>query len=248
MDSQNDVTTGFSQNMAKRSRSSSRSSSKRSRGSSRSLTTSSRTSNVSRNWPYAKKGMSLTWDPFPAKARALMRYSQVISLTPGTGVPAPYLFRANGIQDPDYSGVGHQPYGHDTYASIYNHYNVRSATITMTPVGDFTDQIFGISLCDDSTVQSDYDTIRETKGTRLANCLSGGKAPSVQNYFNVNQNFDLPFQKATSASFGANPSESMIFHCWSEGKSITDSSGTNQYMISITYVVDMWELKDLGQS
>lgn len=231
----------LSRRPAKRARSSGSRFSSRSRSASTSL--------VRRTWPLTSRGMGPKFDPFPAKMRATMRYSQVIELLPTAGVPAPYLFRANSIFDPDFTGTGHQPYGHDQWQAIYNHYNVRSCVITMTPCAANSDQIFGVTLTDDSTVQSDYNTIREIKGTRMAICKeAGGAPPTVTNYFNVNQNFDIPFQKATSASFGQNPSEGMIFHCWSEGPGATTGGSTNRYMITLTYDVDMWEMRDLNQS
>lgn len=207
-----------------------------------------KTTNVRRTWPLATRGNGMLFDPFPAKITAILRYSTSISLDPSLGTPGPYLFRANSIHDPDFTGIGHQPYGHDTYASIYNHYNVRSAIITMTPSLS-RNGVMGISLTDDSTVQSDYDTIRETKGTRFATITAdGGLNPSVKNYYNVNQNFDIPFQKATSASFGASPSEGMYFHCWFEAADSTSDQSAASFIITISYVVDMWELRDLGQS
>lgn len=203
--------------------------------------------NVRQIWPYGNIGRGQMWDPFPKKASALLRYSQTIILDPSAATPSAYLFRANSIHDPDFTGTGHQPYGHDTYASIYNHYNVRSATITMTPTIK-VDGIFGISLTDDSSVQSNYDTIRETKDTKMSVMSANSNSQTITQYYNVNRNFDLPFQKATSASFGASPSEGMIFHCWAEGGESTVDPGSTRYLITISYVVDMWELKDLGQS
>ena len=244
---------------AKRGRTASRVPRSRSRSMSRSLSRYSSTSRSSsrmypmysnigvRNWPYARMGLSQMWDPFPSKATAIMRYSTTISLNAEAGIPAPHLFRANGIQDPDFTGIGHQPYGHDTYQTIYNHYNVRQSTLTMQPTNDIQG-MFGISLTDDSTVQGDYDTIRETKGTVYAVAAGNNPVPKLSKTFNVNQNFDLPFQKSTSASFGANPSESMIFHCWCEGSTGASNPSAQTFVITITYIVDMWELKDLGQS
>lgn len=199
-------------------------------------------------WPYQRSGMSLMWDPFPAKATARLRYSTTIVLDPGAAVPAAYLFRANSIHDPDFSGIGHQPYGHDTYQSIYNHYNVRSSTITITPTKP-RNGIYGVTLTDDSTVQSDYDTIREVKGTKYAVCSDNGSPQStVTQYYNCNQNFDIPFQKATSATFGNSPSEGMYFHVWAESVLSTEDGSQNSFVVNISFVVDMWELKDLGQS
>lgn len=191
--------------------------------------------------------MSKVFDPFPAKITARLRYSTTIRLDPGTGVPAPYLFRANSINDPDFTGIGHQPYGHDTYQSIYNHYNVRSATITMTPTKP-RNGIFGVALTDDSSVQSDFDTIRETKGVKYTVCSDNSEPATVTQYYNCNQNFDIPYQKATSANFGASPSEGMIFHCFAESADNTQDGSLNSFVVNISYLVDMWELKDLGQS
>lgn len=204
------------------------------------------TSRVKKIWPYAQLGMGPMWDPFPAQAKALMRYSQVISLNPVTGIPAPYLFRCNSIFDPDYTGLGHQPYGHDTYATIYNHYSVPKATITMTPASS-TNAIYGISLVDDPSVNSDFDTVRETKGTKMAIC-NQSKAASVVQVYSDKQNFSKTVSQPTSALFGNNPSEVMYFHCWSEGTSSTATANNLDFLVTITYEVNMWELKDLGQS
>lgn len=219
----------------------------RTRSRSRSLYKSPLYASGIRTWPYARPGMSQMWDPFPSKARAILRYSCPINLSATAGLNDAHLFRANGIQDPDFTGVGHQPYGHDTYLSIYNHYNVVRSTITMQPTGT-SECIFGISLCDDSTVQGDYDTVKETKGTVFAVHGAGNPTPKLTKTFDVNQNFDLPYQKATSANFGANPSESMIFHCWAQAKNGSATMSSAAFVITISYIVDMWELKDLGQS
>lgn len=197
-------------------------------------------------WPYRSNGMGPMWDPFPAQAQAIMRYSQVVSLNPSAGLTAPYLFRANSIFDPDYTGIGHQPYGHDTYASIYNHYSVAKATITMSPASS-ANSIYGISLTDDTTVQADYDTIRETKGTKMGIC-NQSVAPTVVQVYSDKQNFSKTVSQPTSALFGASPAEVMYFHIWSEGTSSTVEGNNVDYLITISYIVNMWELKDLGQS
>lgn len=40
------------------------------------------------------------------------------------GTNMDYVWNANSIFDPDRSGTGHQPYGHDTYLALYNRYRV----------------------------------------------------------------------------------------------------------------------------
>jgi len=247
--SQNDVTSGFSQNImpiAKRSRANSYGrSTKRGRYSKTGYKT--KTTQIMRSWPYASFNQQL-FDPFPAKMRCLMRYKETVNIGSTLGVPGAYLFRANSIFDPNATGGGHQPYGHDTYANIYNHYNVRNATITMRPIRIPDGVVFGISLTDDASVQGTYDTFCETKNTRMSVADEGTPRNAVIMKFNVNSNFDVPYQKATSAQFGATPSEQMFFHCWVEGRNSDASSGTCDFLVTISYEVDMWELKDLGQS
>ena len=84
-------------------------------------------------WGPGNTYLSKYFDPFPAKAHYTLRYSDQITLNPGAGANATYNFRANSIFDPDYSGVGHQPYGHDNLQNIYDGYVVDKAVITFTP-------------------------------------------------------------------------------------------------------------------
>lgn len=237
----------YSQNfiMPKRSRSSTSSSlSKRARSSK------SRTNGVKKIWPYASKGTGPMWDPFPAQMQAKLRYSETITLDPNLGVPAHNLFRCNSIFDPNYTGVGHQPYGHDTYQLIYNHYNVVSATITMTPTSSFSNAngMYGISITDDVSVQADYNTIREVKTTKFATLNTTRTADSLTNYYSQKQVFRKGNNFDTQAIFGNNPGEGQFFHCWFEGSGPTDDPAGVDFVITITYVVNMWELRDLGQS
>lgn len=247
--SQHDVTTGFSQNTmpySKRSRSrSSSTSGKRSRFAK--TQGKAKTTGVMRSWPYASFNQQ-RFDPFPSKMRALLRYKETVNIGSELGVPGAYLFRANSIFDPNATGGGHQPYGHDTYSTIYNHYNVRSATITMRPIRIPDGVVFGISLTDDASVQGNYDTLCETKNTRIGVADEGTPRNAVVMKFDVNSSFDVPYQKATSAQFGATPSEQMFFHCWVEGRNNGATSGICDFLITISYDVDMWEIKDLGQS
>ncbi len=199
-----------------------------------------------RTWPYSSPSMGPYNDPFPAVGKALLRYSQSIKLDAAGGVPAHWLFRATSCFDPDYSGVGHQPYGFDTYASIYNHYKVDKSTITVNIGGNAANQVIGCSIVDDPAVSLDVDTIRETKGTRFMTCPDLTWGRSIQQTYNSNS---VSRSGANlTANTGTNPPENTFFDVWQTGMTGTADPAGVVLIISISYFVSFWELKDLGQS
>lgn len=201
-----------------------------------------------RTWPNAS-GMGQIFDPFPAKITAKMRYSEEITLTSIIGLSAHHLFRANSIFDPNLTGIGHQPYGHDVYQQIYNHYEVTNATIVVSCHGSGTEGCFGVSLVDDAVISSDYNSVREQKGTRMAFLVpEKGICPQVVNYYNQNQNFPMEYRKATNSEFGSSPADGMNFDIWVCGSSLLSAGSDFRFNVAITYTVKMWELKDLGGS
>ncbi len=59
--------------------------------------------------------------PISAMTIARLKYSQDFA---SSGSSIDQIFNLNSIYDPDRTGLGHQPYGHDTYESLYNRYRV----------------------------------------------------------------------------------------------------------------------------
>lgn len=219
-----------------------KSSRKSSRSSSKTLTTDSR-----QTWPrQSQKSYLKYYDPFPAVAHATMRYSTVISLNAGIATPANYLFRANSLFDPDYSGIGHQPYGFDTYATIYDYYEVIDCIITMTPISGSTSGIYGITLEDDNNVEINYDTIREQKGAKIATFIDNGtnSGPLVHKY--TAKFFPNKYQQ--SSSMTTNAANPFFFNCFMEGRNDTAEPSSVDFMITLTFRARFNELKSLGQS
>jgi len=62
-----------------------------------------------------------TKGPMPSEFVTQMSYAS--SFTTPSGAPL-RVFRMNSLFDPDRTGVGHQPYGRDQLANIYNRYRV----------------------------------------------------------------------------------------------------------------------------
>lgn len=62
-------------------------------------------------------------NPIPQRTIVTMKYAEDVTTNGGSG---DYVFNLNSIFDPNRSGTGHQPYGHDTFATLYNRYRVIS--------------------------------------------------------------------------------------------------------------------------
>lgn len=68
---------------------------------------------------------------FPRKLKMTHKYSMNVTMN-SAATPTHHLFSANGLYDPDLTGVGHQPSYFDTMATIYRHYTVLTSRIKVT--------------------------------------------------------------------------------------------------------------------
>lgn len=62
------------------------------------------------------------------------KYNDQYTLTTGAATlyGTEQVFRLNSINDPDFSGVGHQSYGHDQLSNFYNKYYITSVRVRIT--------------------------------------------------------------------------------------------------------------------
>lgn len=72
---------------------------------------------------YAPK-IARTPTGFPQRMRMTHRYAESLQRTSTTGAFNSYVWRANGMFDPNSTGTGHQPSYFDQMAVIYDHYTV----------------------------------------------------------------------------------------------------------------------------
>jgi len=70
---------------------------------------------------------------FPDALITNIQYCETVSLVPTVGAPCPsYGFRLTSLFDPDFSGIGTQPYFFDQLAAVYDRYKVLGAKISVT--------------------------------------------------------------------------------------------------------------------
>lgn len=89
--------------------------------------------------------------------KAKLAYSTAINIDPGLSTCGVHVFAANGLHDPDITGIGYQPTGFDQYMALYNEYVVTKSYIKVCAVNTDpnSQQMVGIAVLDLPTTSSD---------------------------------------------------------------------------------------------
>jgi len=116
------------------------------------------------------------WMPlFPARTTRTLRYSENFTLTVTSGVMATYVYRANDLFDPNFTGTGHQPMGFDQMMVFYNHFCVTHARMICT-FKNYTSNpcAVGVRIDGSSTAVTVIDRLIEIGGLNMAELEIGG--------------------------------------------------------------------------
>lgn len=107
----------------------------------------------------------------PSKIVITHKYVENVNLTSTAGALATYQFSANGMFDPNITGVGHQPMYFDQLSALYDHYHVigSKATVRIIP-GTANEDQYSIAFYmeDDTTVTpSTVAELQETTNAKI---------------------------------------------------------------------------------
>lgn len=190
---------------------------------------------------------------FPNKLLMRHRYVESGSLTSTTGGLALQNFRANGMFDPNQTGVGHQPMYFDTLTGIYDHYTVISSVITVefTPASSTTlPAIVGLMLNDDSTTTPGSSYAIAEQGGSVSKVLSatGNVNPIVlKSKFSAKGTFggSVLANDNLQGTASADPTEQTIFTLFAQTLDLAGTTST-YWRVTIDYLAVWDELKDLA--
>jgi len=191
--------------------------------------------------------------PFPIRMVATLRYCETIAVTSSLATIANFNMACNSIYDPNLSGTGHQPYGHDTYANIYNQYTVLRSKIKATPTkgGANTSMTYGVGIEDTILSAGSIDAWAERPTYTVTSTQpysSTGSKPVIKYWDRAKRFPHEDLYRTVSAPFGANPSEIEVFNCVVQDTSGATSLGTVYWFVEVEYTCEFYELKDLGSS
>lgn len=131
----------------------------------------------------------VTSGPWPFSKLVKLRYADKCTLvTDSVTGTNEYVFRANDLYDPDYTGTGHQPRGFDQYMLMYKKFVVLGSKITarFTNLGGATngDAMVGISVATDAATVIDIIDEMEARKSKFK-ILTGNNdvATTITNFY-----------------------------------------------------------------
>lgn len=183
-----------------------------------------------------------------------MKYSDVVA----TDTFGMFQYNLNSIFDPNRTGTGHQPYGHDTLQTLYNRYRViacgwRITALRGTGVDTGSTPIVMAAMPANEVLsfattaeiienpRSKY--ITQNPGSTALVLKGKSYLPSLVGRSKSQYMADDRYQ----AAFGASPNELAILNVYS-GNTAGNAVGTTVFHIVLEYTVEVFDVKHLGQS
>ncbi len=191
-----------------------------------------------------------------------LRYSSFKALAGTSGVLGEQVVACGDIFDPDRTGVGHQPLGHDQWSAFYGAYivvrskiqvwymyNQAQAVSTQPVVGMFRDDTTAL-------LSSTWDALVEQGRSKYLvvpaslNVVSPDANMLTLDY-DAKRDFNLTDirdnESRIGAATGASPSDNMFYHIWAQS---VDQATTSAVMLvyTVDYDVIFSKPKELGQS
>jgi len=202
---------------------------------------------------------NLPMNGFPEFTHVLHKYAQYVNLDATAGALAKQVFRANSLFDPDYTGTGHQPMGHDEMNAVYGHYLVLRSEIRVTGFSFGSTNYplaWGIILDDDgSTSDSTSRIIEQGKGPYVIsnnNYLADKSRTTLVNVFDAKSFFHVKDPNDVKYEIGAagtaNPADGAYFILWIGPIDETSDLNGAGFNVEITYEAIWSEKSTMPQS
>lgn len=188
--------------------------------------------------------------PFAQRYIANLKYSTTFTLNAGNSNN--FYFNLNSIFDPDRTGIGHQPYGHDTLSAVYNRYRVIKCSYAITGYsGGSVIRLAAIPMNEMWPVVPGLSEVCENPRSKWIIQLPGGNTRMIKNSVYMpnlvgRNKAQYMADDRYQAQFGSSPSELAILAIL--GADISDVATSIQCTITLNYTVECFDVKNLSQS
>lgn len=211
-----------------------------------------------RRWFYKRRNYTTRatkndTNPIAPRFLCKLKYCENIAASLTSGVfYGPQRFNLNSIYDPNRTGGGHQPYGHDTLNSLYNRYRVYKVTGYVKFSQTSSGIPVNVAICPENNLTT-YNNIEHMQESPMAQV---GLLNHQQNVQTLKFKYYLPkiggyskqeyrTSSRTEAQFGYDPSEVMTFGI---GALAGGSGVTLNMQVCLVYHVECTDPKEIAQS
>lgn len=156
-----------------------------------------------------------------------LHFIERFTLNPGVGgLASEYFFRLSSIFDPNFTGVGHQPNGHDQLSVLFERYQVWKVDFHIELInGDSTGAVrVGYRLSDQSTGVASATELVENGGAEwtLLGVQGGTDKARFIGSVRVCDVHGISYKQYMAnddygANFGSNPAEEAYLSVWADG-------------------------------
>lgn len=190
--------------------------------------------------------------PIPQRYICKMKYCET---NVSGALNGQYVYNINSVYDPDRTGIGHQPYGFDNLANLYNRYRViKCGWRIESPLGD-TDSprsIHAIASNDPSITWGTASYIRENPRCKYITVVPGGTAktlsgwvtmPSLTGRTTAQYMADDRYQAQVTTS----PAEEALLYVFVSNVN-GNPLGNIPIQVTLEYTVEFFDVKHVVQS
>lgn len=191
--------------------------------------------------------------PLLPRYNTRMEYGQdqVLSSSATIGAMS-HIWLPNSIWDPDFSGIGHQPYGHDQMALFYTRYRVKGIKykVTFSPNGN-QGRVYVVQTNNQLTLSSTDDSFLLEMPRSQSRTQSLSEPIVISGYVDNatlcgRTKTEYNTSDGTQAQFGASPVELMALQVVYSSDSA--ASINMLYTVEFRYDVELFDPLSVGQS
>lgn len=207
---------------------------------------------------FTKHRMSKQLTSFPKTRKIVMKYQDSLDLVSSVLTPQPiYVWRANSIFDPDFTGIGHQPLGHDEWQKYYNKYVVLKSTITVRAQGNNatnTPYIIGVLLSESTApvnVTAQGTNEQPNSVFDFGSATTNGYQPMIHKVYDARSWHNLKDTKDASqltALMTDQPADEVYFIVYASNYDFINASTVIKCNIMLEYTVLLSDPVELVQS
>lgn len=187
-------------------------------------------------------------NPIAQRYICKMKYAESVQ----TDASGRFVFNLNSIFDPNATGVGHQPYGHDTLATLYNRYRVISCSYRVIAPNASSNLQMGVVPANEIITFGTVAELKENPRARYIVQTPGGPIqpvsgrvymPSLTGRTKSQYMADDRYQ----ATFGTSPAEQMVLNILTTSQ-LDIPLTSNALIVELVYTVECFDIKNLAQS